>query len=114
MKLKNIFKVTHLISNLEAKYITPFQRLRLERIKKTMREENEKLNNELYLSQLDIENIIIAENKFEEIKGQIGEFLKRNLVFWKYVQKDSVDLSEMSAIVQPNFKLIESINNNWK
>jgi len=40
--------------------------------------------------------------------------LKRNLVFWKYVQKDSLDLSEMSAIVQPNFKLVESINNNWK
>jgi hypothetical protein len=29
-----------------------------------MKEENEKLNNELYLSELDIENIIHAEIKF--------------------------------------------------
>lgn len=65
MKLKNVFKVTHLINNLEAKYLTPFQKLKLERIKKTMKEENEKLNNELYLSELDIENIIHAEIKFE-------------------------------------------------
>jgi hypothetical protein len=40
--------------------LTPFQKLKLERIKKTMKEENEKLNNELYLSELDIENIIHA------------------------------------------------------
>ncbi len=38
MKLKNVFKVTHLINNLEAKYLTPFQKLKLVRIKKTMKE----------------------------------------------------------------------------
>ena len=61
MKLKNVLKVIHLINEIEAKYLTPFQKLKLLRIKKTIRQENTKLNNELYLSQLDIENIIHAE-----------------------------------------------------
>jgi hypothetical protein len=36
------------------------------------------------------------------------------MLFWKYVQKNTIDLSEMGSIIQPNFELIEKINNTWK
>ena len=45
MKLKNVFTVIHLITELEQSYLTPFEKLKLERIKKTMKQDNDKLNN---------------------------------------------------------------------
>ena len=38
MKLKNLFKVTLLLTELEKRFLTPFQKLRLTRLRKVMRE----------------------------------------------------------------------------
>lgn len=54
MKLKNIFKVYFLLTILEGKYLSPFQKLQLIRIKRVMMEENEHINHELYQGKLDI------------------------------------------------------------
>lgn len=44
MKLKNLFQVCKLLVELEKKFLTPFQRLRLIRLRRVMLEENMKLN----------------------------------------------------------------------
>ncbi len=44
MKLKNLFEVTILLIELEKKFLTPFQKLRLTRLRRVMLEENRKLN----------------------------------------------------------------------
>ena len=44
MKLKNLFQVTILLIELEKKFLTPFQKLRLARLRRVMMEENRKLN----------------------------------------------------------------------
>lgn len=54
MKLKNLFKVSILLIELEKKFLTPFQRIRLVRLRRIMLEENRKLNEELYNSNLDL------------------------------------------------------------
>lgn len=58
MKLKNVYRVTHLLVDLESRFLNPFQKIRLERLKRVMILENIKLNGELYLGNLDIEFII--------------------------------------------------------
>ena len=65
MKLKNVYKVSFLLRILEEKFLTPFQKLQLTRIKRVMLEENQHLNEELYHGKLDIENMLNSEIKFE-------------------------------------------------
>lgn len=60
MKLKNVYKVSFLLKVLEDKFLTPFQKLQLTRIKRVMIEENQHLNEELYHGRLDIENVIYS------------------------------------------------------
>ena len=107
MKLKNLFKVCLLLVELEKKFLTPFQKLRLTRLRRVMIEENRKINQELYEGNLDIENIIVSEDRFDEIRAQLHQVLENNLNFWNYISNDSVNLSAMSKIVKPNFKLID-------
>ena len=54
MKLKNVYKVAFLLKNLDGKFLTPYEKLRLCRIKRVMTEENQHLNEELYQGNLDI------------------------------------------------------------
>lgn len=71
MKLKNLFRVSILLVELEKKFLTPFQKIRLTRLRRVMMEENRKLNEELYNGSLDLENLITSENKFDEIQIQL-------------------------------------------
>jgi hypothetical protein len=39
--------------------------------------------------------------------------LKRNELFWKYIERNEVNLSDMLCTIQPNFRLIDAINADW-
>jgi len=39
--------------------------------------------------------------------------LLRNELFWKYIERDEVNLNDISNTIKPNFKLICKINEQW-
>ena len=78
MKLKNLFTVLQHIAILEARLMSPLQRLRLMRLKKVIHEESNCFSEELYLRHLSMERTLEAEATFENIQKNMEIVIRRN------------------------------------
>lgn len=58
-------------------------------------------------------NVIRSEETFCRIQQLIDVVLARNELFWRYLSFNEVHLREIIKIVQPNFRLLDTISSQW-
>jgi hypothetical protein len=113
LKLKNLYSVLLEIEQLERRLLGPFQKLRLVRLKKIVREECNGFSEELFLKNLSMEKTLEAEEVFVNIQKKIEIVVSRNELFWRYVERNEVFLTDMLNTIRPNFALVDELSREW-
>lgn len=82
-------------------------------MKRVLKQESNSFSEELYLKGLCIEEMMEAEDIFSNIQKNTEVIMKRNELFWQYISRNEVNLSDILQIVKPNFHLIDTLNEKW-
>lgn len=83
------------------------------RLKKLIREECNGFSEELFMRNLSMEKTLEAEETFANIQKKIEIVVSRNELFWKYVERNEVFLTDMLNTIRPNFALVDELGQEW-
>jgi len=83
----NVLILSSVFKELSKKYLSIFDRVRLYKMRLCLKEQTDQFNRQIFEGKLELEEMMEAEEHYENIEVNVREVTRRNLEVWREMRK---------------------------